>query len=192
MAALQSVVPVHLQVGLVGALVVGVLTALYYFFKNSQQSNKGVLDQTEEAGLSLWTAAEEGRMYDLALLCQEWKGNVAVLNWTNSEWENSTPLLAACAWDKLEAVKILLQTPGVDLNKAGKTGWTALFLAAVNGYVEIVKVLLAEEGIVLNKAPTGGVYECCTPLMIAMANPFRREQCSLVVDLLKARGADKG
>jgi len=189
---LSSSAPVHVQVGLVlAALIVGALTALYYSFKNNQLLNKPLLDQTENAGLSLWSAAEEGRDYELALLCDEWKGNGAVLNWTNSEWENSTPLMTACAWDKLEAVKILVATPGVDINQGGRVGWTALFLAAINGYVDITKVLLSKEGLDLNKAPTGGVFKGKTPLMVAIENPFKKdcEKCEQVVDLLKARGA---
>jgi len=172
---------IQLIIGCVGAAIV----AWLFLFTGT-----GKKRAQEGAGESLWESARANQVEKVRDLCAKWECDSSILNWTHSEWEGSTPLQSACAWDNAECVAILARTRGVDINRGSKVGWTALFLAAINGLPEIAKILLTVKDIDKNKAPTSGVYKGKTPRMIAMDNPFRKDGCAGVAKLLEEAGCE--
>mmetsp|Transcript_14979 Transcript_14979/g.22534 ORF Transcript_14979/g.22534 Transcript_14979/m.22534 type:complete len:111 (-) Transcript_14979:109-441(-) len=53
-----------------------------------------------------------------------------------------TPLMSACSKGQLTVAKLLINTPGVDLNAQDSDGMTALMLAARIGALEVTGVLM--------------------------------------------------
>ncbi|VTT73303.1 unnamed protein product [Fusarium fujikuroi] len=77
-----------------------------------------------------------------------------------------TPLHAAATENHVEALKLLLEVPGVSINQKTIYGFTPLFIAARNGYCDIVKLLLATDLVDINSKNWLGL----TPLFAAVAN----------------------
>ena len=63
-------------------------------------------------GRRIYDAAKKGDMAVLRPLVQEWTGNEYVLNWANRELAGWTPLIIGSREGKVEAVRLLLATPG--------------------------------------------------------------------------------
>ena len=140
----------------------------------------------KEGCRELWDAVYNEQVDQVQALCERWGGNGEVISWANPEFDGVTPLHKAnplCA-------AVLVSTPGCDVNKADKDGWTPLWGAACDGNLEKFQVLLAAPGIDLNKAPTAGWGSGRSPLNIArgMAEGGRG-QCKEVASLLEAAGA---
>eukprot|EP01031_Cornospumella_fuschlensis_P027153 gene27153-32799_t len=135
----------------------------------------------EDAGISLYEAAYAGDANKLRLLLNEYKSKRDVLNWSNPERYGRTPLVIASYYGKLEAVKALLATPGVDVNKGTDFGATALMFAAHRGFTEVVRALLNDSRIKANAKGTGGKWENKTALDVASSPE--------VVALLRSKGA---
>jgi hypothetical protein len=57
------------------------------------------------------------------------------------------PLETAAAAGNKDIVKLLLETKGIDPNKADKAGKTPLTRAALGGYTDVVKLLLTAKGV---------------------------------------------
>ena len=66
-----------------------------------------------DTGRRIYDAAKEGDVAALRPLVQEWSGH-DVLNWAKPDDYNDgwTPLIVSSRGGKLEAVKLLLATPG--------------------------------------------------------------------------------
>lgn len=90
--------------------------------------------------------------------------------------------------------KILVETPGINVNKVDEFGRTPLWGAASVGHHKAVKELLDARGIDLNKAPTTEGYgKGMSPLTIAREKAANGEKgCKVVVELLEAKGAKGG
>ena len=69
----------------------------------------------------------------------------------NSPYKGYLPLVNAAYHGRTECLKILLAAPGIQVNKANKDGWSALWIAAHAGRTDCVKLLLAAPGIYINK-----------------------------------------
>ena len=63
-------------------------------------------------GQRIYDAAREGDMAALRPLVQEWSGREYVLNWANPDKMGYTPLHIGSREGKVEAVRLLLVTPG--------------------------------------------------------------------------------
>ena len=118
-------------------------------------------------GYSLWNAANEGDSEKVKSLCEKYKNNYSVLNWRGKRGE--TPLHRAITnkGDNSVNTRILVNTPGVDVNKQNNDGWTPLFFASSLGLPSIVTELVTRKDIDINISPTRGIYENQTPLQIA-------------------------
>ncbi len=92
------------------------------------------------------------------------------------------PLFWAIKLKRTACLKLLLATPGIDVNKENGLGWTPLAEAAMSGHAECVKLLLAVPGINVNK---GNEYK--TPLHIILETNKNIECIKL---LLAAPGID--
>jgi hypothetical protein len=97
-----------------------------------------------EPGRLLYDAAVDGDLTRMKLAIKECKGNKDQLNYSNLQRYGRTPLVIACYYNNVDAVKLLLSTPGIDVNKGIDFGTTALMYAAHRGHVESVKALLAD------------------------------------------------
>jgi 26S proteasome non-ATPase regulatory subunit 10 len=126
-------------------------------------SLQGTTGLSDAAGLRLYNAAYAGDTAKLQVLLAEAKGNKATLNWRNEERYGRTPLVIAAYYNKLEAVKLLCSTSGVDVNASSDFGATALHFAAHRGHLEVVQVLLSK-GAKVNALATGGKWTGKTPL----------------------------
>ena len=143
---------------------------------------------TEGDGKQLFDAANTNDMVNLRLLINEWSGN-DVINWPNpyiagGDWcpsvKNVTPLIIASIKGLAEIVRLLLDVPGIDVNKGDSDGWTPLHWASYKEHIEILRLLLDIDvpGIDVNKADKNGN----TPLNWAIKN--RRTKCvSLLIDI---------
>jgi len=137
-----------------------VITASYTFRDPMIMSLQGT---PGDAGLKLYNAAYAGDTGKLKVLLAEAKGSKAILNWRNEERYGRTPLVIAAYYNKVEAVKLLCSTPGVDVNASSDFGATALHFAAHRGHLEVVQVLLAK-GAKVNALATGGKWTGKTAL----------------------------
>lgn len=106
-------------------------------------------------------------MAKLRSLVTKWSGNEDILNWI--QYDGSFPLLMASAGGFVDAVQLLVNTPGVNVNKTRDTdGGTAIMRAAYNGHRNVVRILLAVPGIDLSKRVTDGFRKGKTALSLAM------------------------
>ena len=67
----------------------------------------------DDAGRRLYDIAYKGDAEKLKVLVAEAKGNKNILNWRFQERYGRTPLVIASYYNRIEAVKILLATPGL-------------------------------------------------------------------------------
>ena len=91
-----------------------------------------------------------------------------------------TPLSYACASGKEEAVRILLATPGIQVNKPRPNGDTAIIWAAVKGSTACLRLLLDTPGIDLNVIDSDG------KTALEWAEHNNHNECA---DLLRRAGA---
>ncbi len=91
-----------------------------------------------------------------------------------------TPLSYACASGKEEAVRILLATPGIQVNKPRPNGDTAIIWAAVKGRTACLRLLLDTPGIDLNVIDSDG------KTALEWAEHNNHNECA---DLLRRAGA---
>ena len=110
----------------------------------------------DDAGRRLYDIAYKGDAEKLKVLVAEAKGNKNILNWRFQERYGRTPLVIASYYNRIEAVKILLATPGVDVNSGTDFGATSLHFAAHRGHLDVVKLLLADRRTKVNILATGG------------------------------------
>ena len=143
----------------------------------------------EDSGARLYDAAYAGNLEKLKVILAECKGNKAALNWRNMERYGRTPLVIAAYYNKLESIKLMLSTPGVDVNASSDFGATALHFAAHRGHLEVVQLLLAK-GAKVNALATGGKWTGKTPLDVVsgMGMSGKPE----VSDAIKAKGGKPG
>jgi len=140
-------------------------------------------------GESLYDAAYKGDLVKMQAVIAECKGNKQALNWQNMERYGRTPLVIAAYYNKIDAVKLLLATPGVDINCSSDFGATALHFAAHRGHLEVVKLLLAK-GAKVNALATGGKWTGKTPLDVVtgMGMSGKPE----ISEAIKAKGGKPG
>ncbi|WP_395462822.1 ankyrin repeat domain-containing protein [Wolbachia endosymbiont of Cantharis cryptica] len=84
--------------------------------------------------------------------------------------------------DHIDAVKVLLQAKGIDINAANEDGYTPLHLAVLYGCTDTVRVLLQAKGIDINAANKDGL----TPLHFAAS----LGHTDIVKVLLQMKGID--
>lgn len=149
--------------------------------------NRVITCSAVDAGNALYNAAYAGNCDKMKTLITQYEGNSKVLNWENPERYGRTPLIIASYYGKLEAVKLLLATPGVDPNKGSDFGATPLHFAAHRGHVSVVNALLADRRIKINVKATGGKWTGKTPLdtVFGMGMSGKPE----IAEALKAKGA---
>jgi hypothetical protein len=70
-----------------------------------------------DPGKLLYDAAVDGDVSKMKIAIKECAGNADQLNYANSQRYGRTPLVIACYYNNVDAVKLLLSTPGVDVNK---------------------------------------------------------------------------
>ena len=70
-----------------------------------------------EPGKLLYEASVDGNLAKMKIAIKECNGNTDQLNYSNAQRYGRTPLVIACYYNNIEAVKLLLSTPGVDVNK---------------------------------------------------------------------------
>lgn len=91
-------------------------------------------------------------------------------------------LILAAQKGRTECVSVLLNTPGIDVNKVDVDGWTALYWAAASNHLDCVRLLLDAPGIDVNKADNHGRTALNT------AAGYGNPEC--VKLLLQAQGID--
>jgi hypothetical protein len=140
-------------------------------------------------GQKLYNAAYSGNVEELKAVLLENKGNKAVLNYRNEERYGRTPLVIASYYNRIESVKLLLSTPGVDVNASSDFGASALHFAAHRGHLEVVQLLLAK-GAKVNALATGGKWTGKTPLDVVtgMGMSGKPE----ISEAIKAKGGKPG
>ena len=143
----------------------------------------------EDTGKRLYDAAYAGNVEKLKNVLVETKGNKAILNWRNMERYGRTPLVIASYYNKIESVKLLISTPGVDINASSDFGATALHFAAHRGHLEVVQLLLSK-GAKVNALATGGKWTGKTPLDVVtgMGMSGKPE----ISEAIKAKGGKPG
>ena len=82
---------------------------------------------TVEPGKLLYDAAVDGDLEKMKTARKECKGNKDQLNYSNILRYGRTPLVIACYYNNVDAVKLLLSTPGVDVNKGIDFGKNVIF-----------------------------------------------------------------
>ena len=105
-------------------------------------SAKGI--EPQEYTSKMYSASGDGYAELLKLL-------IAAGADVNAPDEGYLPLVKASGYGRTECLRILLAAPGIQVNKADKNGWTALWDAAYEGRTGSVKLLLAAPGIDINK-----------------------------------------
>ncbi len=101
----------------------------------------------------------------------------------NAWHKNDTPLIAAILFGRVNIVKQLLATPGIDVNKTTReTADTPLHKAAWKGSRQIIPLLLAVPGIDVNAKNAAGD----TPLKLA--EKFGYPRCA---EMIRAAGGKK-
>ena len=96
-------------------------------------------------GQRIWIAAGEGDTAALAPLLEQWSGREDVLNW--SDEYGYTPLITAAFYGRLDAVRLLASTPGVDLQRGDGGDMSALLAAAYFGRTDVAAELLRHVGL---------------------------------------------
>ena len=94
--------------------------------------------------------------------------------------DSSTPLGIAADRGQLEVVRILLQVPAINIDKATNTGITPLSIAVQRGHKQVIKLLLRKEADLVVADQTGA-----NPLHFACLNGH-----SAIVGMLLNAGAD--
>lgn len=117
----------------------------------------------DDAGRKVYELAGRGDTTKLAEILVDAKGNKNILNWKAKERYGRTPLVIASYYGKLDTVKLLLSTKGVDPNKGTDFGATALHFAAHRGHIDVVNLLLANR-VKVNVEATGGKWTGATAL----------------------------
>lgn len=109
----------------------------------------------DAAGESLYSLLEEGNNANLAWLLAEHSGDERAVNWQDHENDFApgySLLLRAVKNKNVEAVRLLVATPGVDVNHKLSSGYgcdagqLALSLALSSGHREIADILRAAGG----------------------------------------------
>lgn len=91
-----------------------------------------------EPGKLLYDAAVDGDLTKMKIAIKECKGNKDQLNYSNLQRYGRTPLVIACYYDNVEAVKLLLSTPGVDVNKGIDFGTTIILINYMTLLVNLI------------------------------------------------------
>lgn len=125
-----------------------------------QQANRPVRDgprwlprEATEAEERLVLAADQG---DFELVSQLLADGVdANTLASHPSLDNNTPLTAAVARGHADVVRLLLDTPSIDVNMDNEEGRTPLVCAAMNGNIAILLWLLNADGIDVNATPDG-------------------------------------
>ena len=144
----------------------------------------------DEIGKRLYDTATKGDVEKIKLLINEAKGDKNVLNWRAKERYGRTPLVIASYYGKLDTVKVLLNTKGVDVNMGTDFGATALHFAAHRGHFDVVKLLLADRRTKVNVLATGGKWTGKTALDVCsgMGMSGKPE----VIEAIKKKGGKPG
>ena len=144
----------------------------------------------DDIGKKLYDSATKGDVDKLKLLISEAKGDKNILNWRAKERYGRTPLVIASYYGKIDAVKLLMGTKGVDVNMGTDFGATALHFAAHRGHFDVVKSLLADRRTKVNVLATGGKWTGKTALDVCggmgmSGNPE-------VIEAIKKKGGKPG
>ena len=81
------------------------------FAQRQAEAAAAAREAPEGTGKRIYDAAYKGGMAALRPLVQEWSGH-DVLNWATNLYHHGTPLITSSYEGKLEAIKLLLDTPG--------------------------------------------------------------------------------
>ena len=91
----------------------------------------------EQYNSELYAAARDGDVEKVRLLLEAG----ADVNWKNEAERQNTPLIRAATYGHTECVRLLLATPGIDVNKADKGGNTPLSLAEIFNNTECARLI---------------------------------------------------
>lgn len=143
-----------------------------------------------DAGKQFYDTASRGDAEKLKTMGADAKGDKNILNWRFKERYGRTPLVIASYYGKVEAVKVLLGTKGVDVNMGTDFGATALHFAAHRGHFDVVKVLLADRRTKVNVLATGGKWKGKTALDVCggMGMSGKPE----VIEAIQKKGGKEG
>ena len=104
--------------------------ALFYHHKNTELvsllQSSGARCTTRDAGETIYDMVEFDNCQVLAWLLREWSGNAKVLNFKDHDNDfepGYTTLMRAVRNRNVEAVHLLLTTPGVDVNHTLDSGY---------------------------------------------------------------------
>ena len=149
-----------------------------------------VSPDVDKAGKTLYEIAGKGDLEKLKAAILEAKGNKNILNYRVKERYGRTPLVIASYYGKLEAVKILVATRGVDINMGSDFGATALHFAAHRGHTDVVNFLLSVRGIKVNTLATDGKWTGATALDVCegMGMSGKPE----IIEAIKKKGGKMG
>ena len=99
---------------------VGMIVAFHFPSKRFQSRQYGIVlhaVSSLEPGKLLYDAAVDGDVVKMKIAIKECAGKADQLNYANMQRYGRTPLVIACYYNNVDAVKLLLSTPGVDINK---------------------------------------------------------------------------
>jgi len=114
------------------------------------------LSPSSSVGSALFYFAQAGNIEKLELLGRDWADSGEVINWSNTSDNGISSLYAACREGHIDAVKILLSFPAIEVNKAANNGYTSFHTACINNQVDCVRALLAHKDIDVNQVDNDG------------------------------------
>jgi len=117
----------------------------------------------------LYELAYNGEIEEIKAFCSEWAGNEEALNYVDPP-DGWFPLWMACREERHDVLEVLVNTPGVDLNKVCNCGSAVLENAASRGHIGCLRIMLAakEKGLDVDLNKKG--YRDLTPLEAALEN----------------------
>lgn len=114
----------------------------------------------------------------LKKLLETWSGHSDVLNWRDPADNGSSPLHEASRFNHRMAVKLLLSSPGTNVNLQDYSGATPLRLASYYCHTNVVRLLCMNPGVDVNLACFDGstAFSCCkfTPKFNEVRRILRR------------------
>lgn len=139
----------------------------------------------DAAGQAVSNATAQINMAALEMLVVKWSGNEDVLDWDDGG-RRSSPFSSACFWGHFEVARLLVSTPGVDVNKVSGLGYSPLQASALHGNVDAVRFLLTVDGVDINKRVTFQTWKGKSALSMALTNPNGE-----IAAMLRAAGAQE-
>jgi len=122
----------------------------------ADSDNERARDEKSVGGRALLAAAKEGDLPKLQELLDSLGDDEDVVNWGDPDDYLHNPFIWASYKGHLEAVKLLVAQPKVDLNRGSQSGQTGLICASKKGHTDIVKLLVNTPGVDVNLAHNAG------------------------------------